>query len=254
VIRQAAIGAVASSGRTVRGDAFSRPVRAIPCAVVLLLAATVGCSKSDITVRYAAGFDPGRHKVSVFGVYKDGLMNSEAWGGIAGRISNALGQSVCVAGYGGAAFPADRGITAAIDEYTSSNGPTDDFLAQIAPAAAGDLVMVVTVAGRLPIPIKIHVQDQQQNSTGPSGGRGPIRGQHKDKNIDLNELQLTAQLFSVAESKTVALVNIDYTGQSMDEALDKFAAQVGESLSGSRCAGWNLDAKLDVDKIRSLGQ
>jgi hypothetical protein len=227
-------------------------VRVIPCAVVLLLTATAACSKADITVKYAAGFDPGRHKVSVFGVYKDGLMNSEAWGGIAGRISNALGQSVCVAGYGGAAFPADRGITAAIDEYTSSNGPTDDFLAQIAPAAAGDLVMVVTVAGRLPISMKIHVQDPSQKPV-MGGRRGGFR-EHKDKDFDANELQLTAQVFSVAESKTVALVNLDYKGESMDEAWDKFAAQVGESLSGSQCAGWNLDAKLDVDKIRSLGQ
>lgn len=203
-----------------------------------------------MTVKYAAGFDPGRHNVSIFGVYKDGRMNSEAWGGIAGRISNALGHSACEAGYGTAAFPADRDVTTAIDDYTTSNGPTDDLLAQVAPAAAGDSVMVVTIAGRLPVPMKVHVQDQHQ---APVAGRGPLRG-HRDKDVDLNELQLTAQIFSVAQSKTVALVNLDYTGQSMDEAMDKFVAQVGESLAGSRCAGWNLDAKLDVEKIRSLGQ
>jgi hypothetical protein len=218
---------------------------------VLLIAATAACSKADMTVKYAAGFDPGRHKVSVFGVYKDGRMNSEAWGGIAARISNALGHTACEAGYGTPAFPADHDATAAIDEYTSSNGPTDDLLGQIAPAASGDLVMVVTVAGRLPIPVKIHVQDQQQTSRATA--RGPLRG-HRDKDVDLNELQLTAQIFSVAESKTVALVNLDYKGESMDEAWDKFAAQVSESLAGSRCAGWNLDAKLDVEKIRSLAQ
>jgi len=233
------------------------PVRVIPCAVVLVLAvvlvvAAIACSKSGMTVKYAAGFDPARHKVSVFGVYKDGQMNSEAWGGIAGRIDNALGHTPCEAAYGATAFAAGKDVTTAINEYAASNGPTDDLLAQIAPAASGDLVMVVTVAGRLPIPMKIHVQDPTQKPV-MGARRGGFR-EHKDKDYDPNELQLTAQVFSVAESKTVALVNLDYKGDSMDEAWDKFTAQVGESLNGSQCAGWNVDAKLDIDKIRSLGQ
>jgi hypothetical protein len=220
---------------------------------MLLAAALTACwGKAAMSVQYAGGFQPAGHKISIFGVYKDGRMNSEAWGGIAPGVSKALGGKRCDVAYGAAAFPADRDLTHAIDEYATANGPTDDLLGQIAPAAAGDLVMVLTVAGHLPVPVKVSVQDQPQQVG--SGGAYGARGKHRGKEFDLNELQLAAQVFSVAEGKTVAVVNLDYTGESMDEAWTKFTAQVGESLPGSECAGWRADAKLDADKIRSLGQ
>jgi hypothetical protein len=234
--------------------ALSRSVRAIRCALWTILAAsaTACWGKAEMSVQYAPGFQPAQHKISIFGVYKDGRMNSEAWGGIAPGVSKALGGRLCDAAYGTAAFPADRDVTRAIDEYATSNGPTDDLLGQIAPAAAGDLVMVLTVAGHLPVPVKVSVQDQPQRQ-GPGGAYGG-RGRHRGKDFDLNELQLAAQVFSVSEGKTVAVVNLDYTGQSVDEAWTKFTAQIGESLPGSECTGWRADAKLDADKIRSLAE
>jgi hypothetical protein len=232
--------------------ASSRPVRAFPYVVSIFVAATgAGCmSKAEMTVKYASGFDPARHKVSIFGVFKDGRMNSEAWGGISPGVTKALGGRFCEVGYGAAAFPPDRDVTTAINDYATSNGPTDDLLAQLAPAAAGDLVVVLTIAGRLPVPVKVSVQDPPQQH-GAGAGYG-TRGHHS-KNMDLNELQVAAQVFSVAEGRTVAVVNLDYTGESIDEAMTKFATQLGESLPASECAGWRLDAKLDVDKIRNLG-
>jgi len=233
--------------------ALSRPVRAILYPASMLLAgALTGCwGKAAMSVQYANGFAPAQHKISIFGVYKDGRMNTEAWGGVAPGVTKALGGKYCEPGYGTATFPADRDVTKAIDEYATSNGPTDDLLGQIAPAAAGDLVLVLTIAGRLPVPVKVSVQDKPQQS-GAGGGYG-ARG-HKSKDYDLNELQLAAQVFSVAEQRTVAVVNLDYTGDSIDEAMSKFAAQIGASLPGSECAGWRADAKLDADKIRTLGQ
>jgi len=216
----------------------------------LAVSATACWGKAQMSVQYAAGFQPARHKVSIFGVYKDGRMSSEAWGGIAPGVTKALGGKYCDAVYGTPVFPAD--LTKTIDEYATSNGPTDDLLGQIAPAATGDLVMVLTVAGHLPVPIKVSVQDQPQQVR-PGGAYG-ARGQHRGKDLDLNELQLAAQVFSVAEGKTVAVVNLDYTGQSVDEAWTTFTAQIGESLPGSECTGWRADAKLDADRIRALGQ
>ena len=113
--------------------ASSRAVRAIHCALPLLLAgAATGClSKAAVSVKYADNFDPTHHKVSIFGVFKDGRMNSEAWGGLAPQVRAAFGGGSCEAGYGAAAFPPERDVTTAIDEYATSNGPTDDLLGQV---------------------------------------------------------------------------------------------------------------------------
>jgi hypothetical protein len=43
-------------------------------------------------------------------------------------------------------------LASAVDEYARADGPTDDLLAQLAPAAQGDLVLVLTFAGKLPEP------------------------------------------------------------------------------------------------------
>jgi hypothetical protein len=215
--------------------------------VALLLAgAAAGCqSAADFSVKYASGFEPARHKVSVFGVFKDGRMSSEAWGGLAPRISAALGGGPCDAGYGGAAFPPDAPVSAAIDEYVTSSGPTDDLLGQIAPAATGDLVLVLTVAGQLPLQKKISVQ------TAP-----PVyskRGRRSRDDRDPNALDVAAQLFSVEKGQSVAVVSLEYAGDSIDEAMTKFASQLGQLLPGAACAGWNAAAKLDADRIRGLG-
>jgi hypothetical protein len=168
---------------------------------LLLASASLACtSTANFSVKYAPGFAPAGHKVSVLGIYKDGRMDSEAWGSLGPKIGGALGGRACDAAYGGA------------------------------------------------------VADQGKPPPGGGGSAYGPRGAHHGKELDLNELQMAAQLFSVADSKTVAIVNLDYTGQSVDEARAKFIQQLGESLPSSQCVGWNADAKLDVDKIRALDQ
>jgi hypothetical protein len=222
---------------------------------LLLASASAACTATaDMSVKYAAGFAPAGHKVSVLGVYKDGRMDSEAWGSLGPKIGSVLGGRACDAAYGGAVLSGDKEVTRVFTEYATANGLSDDLLAQVAPAATGDLVLVVTVAGHTPKPTKYSVVDQGKPPPGGGGSAYGPRGAHHGKDLDLNELQMAAQLFSVADNKTVAIVNLDYTGQSVDEARAKFLQQLGESLPSSQCVGWNADTKLDADKIRALDQ
>lgn len=218
--------------------------------LVSLLLLLPACNATEqVTTKLAPDFAPGRHAVSVFGLYKDGRMSSEDWSVFGPQMTRALAGGTCEAAYGGALLSHDPTLSTAIDEYTSANGPTDDLLAKLAPAAQGDLILVLTVAGKLPVPIKISVKDPQR---GPSGGLYGLRGQKTSG--DKNALQMTATLFSVTGLHAVAVVDLQYTGEDSNEALAKFDAQVAQVLSTSSCAGWRADSDLHAEQIRQLGQ
>lgn len=238
----------------------------IPLGFLFLLAAS--CRQDAV---YATTFDrdfsPPHHVVSVFGVYKDGRMSSEAWGGIAARVSRALGAASCETAYSESATSPNHALWSAVDDYTQTNGPTDDLLAKIAPAARGDLVLVVIVAGKLPTPEKIKVQDDNQNRRAPGamgpqgGGMGGGAGAGLTRNsgatfrppagpASVDQLDLSASLFSVSKSASVALVALQYSGESVDEALAGFTAKLASALPGATCTGWNWDAKIDPEAIR----
>jgi hypothetical protein len=226
----------------------------------LLLAA---CTSTDSTyaVRFASGFSPARHTVSVFGVYKDGQMSAEAWDSLAPRLSSWLGAAPCGAGYvEGTMAKANAPIWAAVDEYTRSNGPTDDLLAEVAPAAQGDLVMVLTVAGKVPDEEKIKVQNESPQAVQGRGGLGSTRASGgamlHNRSIPAGSkdaLDLAALLYSVSAKQSVAQVSLEYSGHSLDEALTRFTAKLRDSLPGAVCAGWAWEGRVDAERIRKLG-
>lgn len=231
----------------------------------LLLLAT-GCRQQAVyATTFAQDFSPPHHVVSVFGVYKDGRMSSEEWGAIAARVSRSLGAAKCEAAYSESTTSPNHALWSAVDEYTLANGPTDDLLAKIAPAARGDLVLVVIVAGKLPTPEKIKVQDDNQNrrspgALGPQGGGmggGPGLSRNSGATFrppapppSVDQLDLSASLFSVPKSTSVALVALQYSGESVDEAIAGFAAKLANALPGATCTGWNWEAKIDPEAIR----
>jgi hypothetical protein len=236
----------------------------VPLGLLLFLAA--GCRNEAVyATTFAPDFSPPHHVVSVFGVFKDGKMSSEAWDAIAPSISRSLGAASCEAAYSESAASPNSALWSAVDEYTLANGPTDDLLAKIAPAARGDLVLVVIVAGKLPTPEKIRVQDEGQNrrstgSLGPKGGAmgggaglsrnsGPtFRAPAAPAAVD--RLDLSASLFSVPKTASVALVALAYSGESVDEAMAGFTAKLASALPGATCTGWNWEAKIDPEAIR----
>jgi len=203
---------------------------------------------------------PARHAVSLLGVYKDGQMSSDAWETMAPKLSPSLGAADCADGYSDAMRSASGALTSAIDDYARSNGPTDELLAQVAPAARGDLIVVITFAGKLPTarpkpsvatnsgPMGVG-QNSARGANTVSGGRRASRTRSPAA-PDPNELDISATLFSVAQGRSVGLVAMQYSGESVDEAVARFAAQLGEALPQARCEGWDWTANIDAERLR----
>jgi len=198
--------------------------------------------------QFAPDFTPARHTVSVLGVYKDGQMSTEAWNAIAPRMAPSLGSLTCEAGYGNTLGKTNGGLASAIDDYARDNGPTDELLTEIAPAAQGDLILVLTVAGKPPVPKKVSVQDAPSARGAQGVGMGPMRrgrrGEGQGTREDPNLFEVSALLFSVAQERSVAVVSMQYSGQNVDDALTNFAAKLHETLPAAKCTGWNWNTSI----------
>ena len=48
----------------------------------------------------------------------------------------------------------------------------------------------------------------------------------------------------------VALVSLEYSGESVDEAIAGFTAKLASAPPGATCTGWNWEAKIDPEAIR----
>jgi hypothetical protein len=216
-----------------------------PLFAVAMAAATIACTgDTRFTTRFASDFAPQHHVASVLGVYRDGRMSSDAWGSIGPKISAALGAQSCNIAYAEPLVSSNGVLWSAIDDYARANGPTDDLLVQLAPAAKGDLILVLTLAGKAPV----HV-------SGPlaePGGRGPSPGGGRRQNAETNALDLSASVFSVALGRSVGLVAMEYSGASADEALTLFSSKLAQELRGTTCSGWSWDAKVDAGHIRQM--
>jgi hypothetical protein len=249
-----------------------RVLSLVACSALWLTSVSCASNEATFGVRFAPGFAPPHHAVSVFGVYKDGQMSAEAWEALAPRLASWLGTDSCAAAYvDGANAKADAPLWAAVDDYTRSNGPTDDLLAEMAPASRGDLVMVLTVAGKVPEQEKVAPGPSTQPSMsgggggrgmgGMGGGMGGTRGANPgamrhDRLTPAgakDALDLAVLLYSPAEKKSVAEVSLEYTGHNLDDALAKFTAKLRESLPGASCAAWAWDSKVDPERVRRLG-
>jgi hypothetical protein len=211
----------------------------------------------EIDSRFAVGFAHSGRSVSIFGVYKDGQMSSEEWAALEPQIAPAFGGARCMTGYAALSGGSNGALTSAIDDYARANGPTDDLLASLAPAAQGDLVMVLTVAGRPPAPTKTSVADDTgsnplngSGATPQSSPRPGSGGASHGHAVDTSVYNVTASLFSVAERRSVGSVAMSYTGPTVNDALARFSTELSHSLPSARCAGWSFEGRLDPERVR----
>jgi hypothetical protein len=235
----------------------------------LSVIAVAGCGGGDSAVqsRFAPDFAATSHTVSVFGVYRDGQLSSESWLTLGPRISSALGASRCEAAYAEPLVTSRAAMWSSVEDYARSNGPTDELLGQLAPAANGDLILVLTVAGHIPEKRSNGgVNSEPMPTVNPSGmgGRGGMGGgmsggagghatqESSHSGTSGDALDLAASLYSVSAGHSVGLVSLEYQGQSADEAIAQLAASLAQSLHGATCVGWNWGAKIDEDRLRQI--
>ena len=245
---------------------FSPSTCALPLALVLASA----CSDdAQFTTRFASDFAPAQHTVSVLGVFKDGQMSAEAWESVGPKLSAPFGAT-CDTAYTSLAA-SNPALSSAIDEYVRANGPGDELLEQLAPAATGDVILVFTIAGHVTGKPSSTPDTSTVSGSGASGGQmmgggasGKYRGAQPGGAGGANggrgmarpnavaAFEVSASLYSVSQKRAVGFVTMQYDGPTQDDALQRMARKLGVSLPSARCAGWDWKTKVDDNRIRTL--
>jgi hypothetical protein len=243
------------------------PLLAALASLGALALGTTGCaSEAEFTVLYGTDFPKTPHATaSVLGVYKSGRLTADTWDELLPRLraAGALGRAgACPAGFGDVRISPTFAASGPIDDFARANGPTDDLMDVLGPAAQGDTILLLTIAG--PPPHTSRTADMAPTSPTPtqapiSGygqrrGRGALpsgpveRGGSRDRSV----FEMSATLFSVAEHRGVAVIAMGYSGGSLEEAYRKFGERLAAELPGLSCAGWKNDAPIDAARLASL--
>jgi hypothetical protein len=234
------------------------------CALAGALASAPGCaSEAQFSVLYGADFRASPHRsASVFGVYKGGRLTSEAWDEIAQRLGPAWSAGPCRPAFGDARLGSSLSLSGAVDDFARANGPTDDLLDLFGGAAKGDTILLVTLAGTPPTASRT----ADLAPTSPSATQAPISGYAqrrgrgalpggtmvRDGARDRAVFEMSASLFSVPQHHAVAVIAMNYSGASLEEAYRKFGEKLAAELPGLACAGWRDDAPVDDARVRAL--
>ncbi len=223
-----------------------------------LAALVASCSADRPTVSYAPGFVKENPKISIFGVFRDGRMNPEIWEELGPAFATALHREACGIAVGGAMRISSAPLFNAIDGVVRSDGVTDELLEKFAPAAQGDSILVIVMAGRLPAKaaegeVSTTTTTAAQMRGGGGGRRGPqggTRGPGPQSSVERNFLELSASLYSKKMRQSVAMVEMTYRGASEKEAVTQFTEKIAAAFPGATCEGWLADLGVDPDSLR----
>jgi hypothetical protein len=217
--------------------------------LVALVGATASCDGSaQFNANYAPGFTPASApaKVSILGVFRDGRLSPETWLILGAPISAPLGGApLCDVGFGEKLQGVNPELYGRIDENVRSNGITDELLAQLAPKTDGELLVTVSVLGRVELARLAAEAPEAPSGVGarnaPVGGghtRGRTRGGSGHK-VAFSGLELSASMFSVKLHRSVGRLSMRYSGTNLEEALRLFAVRLGAELPGATCRPWS---------------
>jgi hypothetical protein len=234
-----------------------RRLARLALALPLLFAATA-CDDSFHVERAPEFPRGGGSSVSVFGVYRDGRLAPEAWDVFRSHLAPIFGTSSCEPGYPDILTASGTPTLQAVDDFSRSNGVTDELLDKLAPMAKGDLVLLITMTGR---------PGAKPASEGPGGGPGgpgappaaPMRSGRGQRGaapvkttVEAAQFEAVGIVFSVKAHKSVAAIRMSYSGGSLEDAIDRFTARLGSELPRSTCGGWKGDLRIDATDIKRL--
>ena len=234
-------------------------------ALIGAMAMCTGCKDAAFATKYGPGFQRDGRTVSVFGVFKDGRMDGEAWSDVGPRFSAALGGAPCDSLHESAVVGGDPTVADAVDDRARADGVTDGLLDLFAPAAPGDAILVVSMAGRLSTMRGTGVSSAPPQMSGRNprgmgargagsagGGVSAVESGGPGLYASRDSLEISARLFSVREHRTVAVVAMTYTGKSADDAIASFIAKLRTELPDMTCKAWNRDVHVDADRVREI--
>lgn len=229
-------------------------LRSTLVAALLVLA---GCVDSTtFHVSFAPNAARANRGISTLGVQRDGVMSREGWRALGPEQPAPFGGQLCAVAFSAESLESTPGVVGAIDAYVRANGATEQLLEQVAPAAIGDTLLFFSISGaatrtgsaalgQAPMP-----GTRGGRSMGGGGGRGQragglgaagtVRGDSGDG------FHVRATLFSVSERRTVANIEMNYSGTNLGEALMAFRARLEAELPGAHCAGWDWSKPVAI--------
>jgi hypothetical protein len=238
-----------------------RRLGVVALAAVTITLALFACGgDASFDVRYARAYAPPQ-TVSVFGVFKDGRMSPEAWDTLGERLSLPLGGRPCEIAVGPRLQQEAPSLVAALDDTTRASGVTDDVLAQFAPMAKSDILLLFTISGHPP-----QIADAgagaasraQPSSNRFASGQRSRRGMGApstaSRRAERSVFEVSASLYSVKTKESVGLIGMTYEGQSVDDAFRKFTEKLAAELPSARCVGWDFAVQVDEEKLKNLAE
>jgi hypothetical protein len=239
--------------------------------ILLSLCCVSACAGTTFDVQEAPHWSRADHRISTFGVKRDGLMSRDGYGALGPNMPAPFGAQHCDVAFSEQTFGAAPELAHAIDTYVRLNGVTDALLGQLAPAAKGDAILFISVSGNTKA-----ASDGGPNvaaPTGRGGGRsgsgmggmgrrgGGGMGQHGGQQPSGGHAQesadgflVSASLYSVSERRSVSALRMHYSGSRVDEALREFNQRIEAEFPGTQCSGWDWTTRVDPDAIRKLEQ
>jgi hypothetical protein len=235
------------------------------CIGLLWALSVSACAEDPFMVKYAPGLDRAGKHISVFGIRRDGVMSRSGWAALGPYASAPFSEEPCDLAYSEEAFTSVPALASAVDDYVRENGVTDELLDQIAPAARGDMIMVLTVAGHPLAAVEDPGGAGYQRSLPPtaaSGGRGGRHGRSRSSSANATKrdasnsdtFEVSASFFEVREHRAVALAKMRYSGSNTDDALTQFTKRLEHEFPRSTCSGWDWSVGVDDTKIRKLSE
>jgi hypothetical protein len=162
-------------------------------------------------------------------------MSPDTWTQISPQITSVLGQKACATGYGDPLASADPALYAAVDESVRDEGITEELLERFAAKAEGEMILVLTLNGHTTVGHNIDGSVSRGSRRQPGASAPPGRS------AALNELAISATLFSVSRRRSVARLNMVYSGSNLQDAMDKFVVRLRDLIPGARCRGWRWE-------------
>jgi hypothetical protein len=191
----------------------------------------------------------------MLGFYEDGEMVADPT--LAASLGGASAR--CTAGYGPDLFVHHASLSKAIEGFAKVNGPSDELLARLSPAARGDTILIVALS-RQPFRARVNgsldlASPLASVAGAAAGGGDPILGGFSDSELRVEHdttIEADALLYSVTERRWIGTVSVSYAGKHAGRALSRFSEELRRALQGATCGDWDWSVPVDTDAIAAL--
>ena len=228
----------------------------VACGLACVLAC--GDKATTFAVNYAPGYTAQPVKVSVLGVYREGRLDVDGVRALGPELTQSVFHTdSCALAFDQNMRNAKPAVFSALDDATRTDGITEPLLGALAPAAEGEAIFFITMAGEVrgipdgggdrSVPSASNTGMGRQPNRGGIG-RGPMYREARDTSA----LDLTATIYSIKDKRVVAQLAMTYSGTSEAEAQAQFRAKLAQTFPNTTCVGWTAEKWPTEDALRSL--